>query len=662
MQRYACFLAYSILIFSLVLGPSLYPSSRAWCEEKLVSIDFNNVDIRVVAKYVSELTQENFIVAEEVQGTVTIISPRKVSVDDVYRIFQSVLDVNGFTTIRTDTVIKIVAKAGIAKRAVGVGKEPTPLPRGDEYVTRLIPLAYVDAEVVQDVLAPLVSDESHLATYLPTNMLIVTDVASNIDRLMQMIKEVDVEAAEKQVAVIPLEHIAAGEMAEIISSALEMRGEVSPPVVRRRQAAQAAARQAPTREPTKAGDREIKLIPYGRTNSLIVVAPPRDLATVRSLAERLDVPATQPTSRINVYYLEYADAEKMAEVLTNLVSKRTEVAEAVEKPAEAEELELRGEIHIEADPSTNSLVILAAPRDYEALRGVIEKLDVRREQVYVEALIAEISYQRLRELGTQLFGSIEVGDIDVVGSNTFGDFLNLLSEPFPMTGGLVTSLFNARETVTLPDGRVVPTQAALFRALSSNSNVNVLSAPHLLTSDNEEAEIVVAENVPFIIGTERPAAGGVVTSVSREDVGITLRLTPQLTAGDYMNLEIFEEIADVIPSEVGQDPNVVGPTTARKAARSNVTVKDGQTIVIGGLLEDSATVTEARTPCLGSVPLAGYLFRSETGRVEKTNLVIFITPHIMRTEADLERIRQETDETRQELMDQLEPGDQEGPS
>jgi general secretion pathway protein D len=238
--------------------------------------------------------------------------------------------------------------------------------------------------------------------------------------------------------------------------------------------------------------------------------------------------------------------------------------------------------------------------------------------------------------------------------NTFEDFLSLWAGPFQGTGGLVTSLFNASETVTLPNGVEVPTQAAIFTALTQSSNVNVLSAPHVLTSDNEEAEIVVGENVPFVTSSEQVSAtGGVLTNVVREHVGITLRIRPQITTSDYINLEIYEEISALIPSPVGQDPDIVGPTTSE----SNVTVRDGQTIVIGGLLEDRATASQTRTPCLGSVPLAGYLFRTESESIDKTNLVIFITPHIMRTEADLERVRQETEEGRQEFLDRLESGD-----
>lgn len=302
--------------------------------------------------------------------------------------------------------------------------------------------------------------------------------------------------------------------------------------------------------------------------------------------------------------------------------------------------ELEGGIRIAADPSTNSLLIFASNRDFQILKEVIEKLDIPRRQVFVEALIIEISLAKTRELGFEFRTplNLESSDTQAIGGTGFGGIQAAQQNPLGFSGLAIGAMDG---TITW-NGQTFPNLFALFRALQSDKDVNVLSTPTILTMDNEEAEIVVADNIPFITGQIfTPGLQGPTTTIERKDVGIRLKLTPQISEGEYVKLYIYQEVSNVTESPEGLSAANVGVSTSKRSATTTVVVKDNQTVIIGGLIKDYSQIAEQKVPLLGDIPILGYLFKSHKKRAEKTNLIIFITPHIARDARDLSGISKE---------------------
>jgi len=380
--------------------------------------------------------------------------------------------------------------------------------------------------------------------------------------------------------------------------------------------------------------RPVKIIPDERTNSLVVVASGDDTRQVEEIVARLDVPPPIGKGRINVVYLKNADAEELAKTLQEI----TAAGKKVEVPGK-KGVELAGDVIITPDKATNSLVITASPQDFEVLRGVIEQLDIRRPQVFVEGLIMEVMMNTLRELGVEfrsvpedLAKDTSEADTEVFGGTTF---IGPLTDPFSLQG---LALGAADGTITF-GGVTFLNVGALIRALQTDTSTNILSTPHLLTTDNEEAEIIVAENVPFRVRTTATASGFPVEEIERKDVGLTLRITPQISEGDFLRLNLYEEISQVQPA--GTVQGATDLTTLKRSARTTVVVQDHQTVVIGGLIADNVTEAVSKVPWLGDIPLLGHLFRSTSKTNAKTNLLIIITPHIVRTSKDLEGVYKE---------------------
>jgi len=718
-------------------------------DDRLITMDFQDVDLQVLVKFISEITGRNFIVDEKVRGKVTIISPGKISVDEAYLVFQSVLQVKGFTTVPAGAVIKIVTtKEAKTNTLDTVFADVTPSPV-DEYITRLMPLKYVDSNNMVAILQPLVSPDGLLAAYPLTNTLIVIDTAAQTDRLARILSQLDVEGFEQRIEVVRLNYAFAGEIAALLQQVLADEGGggatggvatqpgAAPDArVRRGGAARPAGQPG---LPGAAGaitggttpERAFKIIPDERTNSLILLAGPPEMRRIKDLIARLDTPLPLGTGRIHVYYLKYANALEMVAVLSTLVGggggglggfggvtggiggvrgglggrggsrsgiggrggfggggslsggggfddsfgggafgqtgfgggrggSRTGsgfggVGGGLTRGGgfgggigggQAEEFE--GNVRLTADPSTNALIINASPRDFETLKDVIEKLDVRRRQVYIEAIIAEISLEKTRELGIELQGAVPLGDAGVgIGRTNFtGDVTTLFTNPTSLQGIILAAVSN--QTITV-NGITVPAQAALLRALERDSDTNILSAPALLTTDNQEAEVVAGQNVPFIASrsTSEVNLANTFATIERRDVGITLRIVPQISEGGTVRMDIFEEVSDVI----SVDPQL-GPTTTIRSATTTVVAKDRQTVVIGGLIFDSATKNQNKVPFIGDIPFIGNFFRFDRVMNRKSNLLIFLTPHILRNERDQAKLSAQ--ERQQKVFDPLE--------
>ncbi|MDT8316693.1 MAG: type II secretion system secretin GspD [bacterium] len=599
-------------------------------EKKLISMDFDNADIKVVIKFISELTGKNIIVDSNVKGNVTVISPRKITIEEAYRVFESILQVNDFASVKSGGIIKIVPKPDASKSlsSASVGTDSKKVPRGDSTVTQIIPLDYASSTQVKAALAPLVSKNGVIIDYAGTNTIIITDIASNLRRLMDIIKEIDLADIREQIEVVRLIYADADELSKQLSTIFPLGGTT-------------AARGKRGGTTTSA----LKLISYSRTNSIIVVASDDAMARVKNLIAILDVETEIEEGAIHVYYLQNGLAEDMAKVLSNMTKSQGR-RQAGAKGADAE-MPISGNLGITPDKATNSLVITASPRDFKVIKGVIEQLDIRRRQVYVEATIMEISLDRQRELGVEFRGTADptVGtDIEVIGGTTFGGIESVSQNPLGLSGaGLIVGAVDG----TIAFGKETYLNiGALVKALETESGVNVLSTPHLLTTNNEEAEIIVGENVPFVTGSSQSTGGNTITTIERKDIGIKLKITPQINESDFVRLKIYQEISNVKETPLEGASDLI---TSKRSASTTIVAKDGQTAAIGGLISDTEFDSASKVPCLGDIPILGILFRSTTKKKEKKNLLIFLTPRIIRDGEELEVITQE----RRKEMDKL---------
>ena len=622
-----------------------------------VQLNFRDVDLQVVIRLMSELTGKNFLLDGNVRGRISLVAPEPMSIDDAYEVFLSILEIQGFTVVPQGAVIKIIPSADVKDNPIPTatdGKGSLSSAAGDAFVTQIIPLAFANANQIRGLLSPLVSQAGSLLSYEPTNTLIVTETASNVARLKTIIEVLDVKAPTKLFRVLPLQHADAGELAaslQVVLSGLSRSrtaADAQQPTdqaERRRRRRQRSARTIPD-----AGDGPV-VIADPRTNSLVLIATPDDLEAAENITAQLDVPTPSGRGRIHVYYLSHADAEELAQVLTVQAPGIAKIRQEAQADGKSGDEQSGGrsttgrtptEITVTADKATNSLVITAGPEAYAILEDVIEKLDIRRSQVLVEGLIAEVTLDTARDLGvewrvidqpdgTQVFTGSQ-GTAGADGTGVLADPTALLSTPGFLVGAL-------RDTIRLDMGggeQQLLNIPVLLRAFQSNTNVEVLATPNLLTTDNEEAEIIVGEQRPFLTSVNRIPDAGVINvsnTFDFRDTGITLRITPQISKGHTVRTELFLEITRFVSeAEVG------AVTTTKRSTSTTVIVDDGQTIVLGGLIQDTSNDAETGVPFLSGLPLLGGLFRQSGVRSNKTNLLIFLTPHIIRTRDDADRV------------------------
>jgi len=633
-----------LLVILLWLVPA---GLLAQSQEEKLSLDFKDIELPALIQTISELTGKNFVYDETVKGSVTISSPVELTRKEAYNLFLTVLNVKGYTVVPSGKINKIIParEAKESNLPVAGGRISN-----EQYVTRLIPLQNADANLLANtVLLPLLPKTSYLSAFPSANTLVISDSAANIDRLAAIVKELDVASAPDRIEILSLKFADAEEVAKVCTQVLTQGAATSP---------RARGRTA---QATGTGTDSSKVIAYQRTNSLVVMATNEDIAIIRSLVQSLDQKPTQQRSNINVYYLENADATILAQTLNDILNKvqtSTATAATTRNQAQTTEAATAGPVSIIADKPTNSLIINATPADYDVIRSIIAQLDIKRKQVYVEALILELSMDATKELGASLQGAVEVGNDSLIfgtsnlntGPATLSDLNTDSGVPTLLSktidGILLGGLFNPI-SVTGPNGDIitVPALSALIDLSKTNSDVNILSAPRLLTSDNEEAEIIVGSNVPII--TSRLTDTGASTSslaqsvsVERKDVALTLRFTPQITEGEQVRLQVNQEITDLATTSVG-DVNQVGPTLTKRSVRNTVLAQNGRTVVLGGLIGTNVQKTTSKTPLLGDLPLLGWLFKRENVTKKKTNLLVFITPKIIRDAEDLDRVTNE---------------------
>jgi len=573
-------------------------SDQAKNSEQFVSIDFNNVDINVFIKFMSELTGTNFVVDQRVKGKVTIISPSKISLNEAYKVFESVLEVHGYTTVKSGEVVKIIPSPDARSKNIETKlKEESAAPE-DKIVTQLIPLKYADPVDIKRLFTPMVSKSSVILAYEPTNTLIITDVYSNIRRLLKILKEIDITGIGQQISVIPIEYAEATKLVNLLTTVFK-----------------------PTRVKGKADSQKaITMVADERTNTIVMLASEVDSLRIKRLIAMIDKETPRGKGGIHVYYCKHATAEELAKVLQDVPTQQAGASKGKQPPA------VSGKVRISADKATNSLIIMADKEDYIVLEHVIQKLDIPRSMVYIESLIMEVDMSTSFNIGIDwsAFGKTSLDGKDTVIGGGFRQ--GFVSPAELLQGGLTVGLLT--EPINIA-GIDVSNISAIINAVKTDDDFRILSTPQILTTDNEEARITVGENRPYQTRSTTDVSGGTFESFEYRDVGKILKITPHVTEDRLVRMQINLEVT-AIDQKATLTTSSTLPVTLKRTVDTTVIVKDQQTVVIGGLIDDSTTQSENKVPVLGDVPLLGWLFKKRGDETVKTNLYVFLTPRVIK--------------------------------
>lgn len=617
-KRISARLHASILSVVLISGAVTWsaPGQAARSEDDKIVLNFVNADIPSVIKAVGELTGRNFVIDPRVKGTIIITSAKPVPLNLVYPILLSALRMQGYAAIEGPGATKIVPETE-AKHSLKVTRGKQINESGDRIVTQVYPLQHESAAQLLPVLKPLVGPNNMISVLPSSNALIITDYADNLHRLNAIIEAVDQPVSSDAVQ-ISLKHVSAIDLGQTLSRLI-------------------TESNAATTDPQS----RIVIVPDVRTNSLLVRSGnPSRIQMLRELAEKLDSPGAQGGG-IHVVYLRNADAKKLAETLRGILAGSPLVAPTAQPAQNAAQVAISGGgdgSMVIADQATNSLVINAPDHTYNMLRAVIDKLDARRAQVYVEALVVEVTAEKAAEFGIQWqdLGNINDSGTNFIGGTNFGakgsgtNIIDVAVNPTNAGRGLNVGVVSG--TVTIPGIGTITNLGMLARALETDADANILSTPNLLTLDNEEAKIVIGQNVPFVTG-QYAQTGSATTAtpfqtIERRDVGLTLKVKPQVSEGGTVRMQIYQEMSSLRPtSTTTQTADVI---TDKRSIESVVLVEDGRIIALGGLIEDTWQDSIDKVPLLGDMPLFGHLFRSESRTRKKTNLMVFLRPHVLR--------------------------------
>jgi general secretion pathway protein D len=601
------------------------PPAREPVEEKYVTLDFDNVNIEVFVKFISELTGKNFIIDEKVKGKVTIFSPKKIPLRDVYKVFLSVLEINGYATVPVGNMVKIVPSVQAREKSVETRFAREARDSDDRMVTQIIVLERANPDEVKRVLDPIVSKTSSVLSYAPAGMLIITDYLSNVRRLLGIVKALDVEGAGDQITYLPLQNASASEVAKSLSTVFQQR--------------------RPNLTP-------LRVVADPRTNSIIIFGSVADTENVRKLVGMMDADVPRGESNIQVYRLQNSIAEDLAKVLNSIIQETAAASSAAGTTHAAPGAPVQRaaapvvsrNVQIVPDKATNTLVIMAEREDYKILESIIKQLDVPRAMVYIEALIMEVNATKDFKLGVEWSGVKDTGHITGLDGSKSAGFV---SSGTGVLSSLTSTATAAGTLLGLPPGFsmgivgagikigdvIFPSIGAMVQAYKTDADVSILSTPQLLTLDNEEAEINVGSNVPYITRQDSTTTSAQYpvnyNTYEYKDVGVILNITPHINEEDFVRLKISQEV-----TKVTSGAEKATPTTLKRTAKTTVVVKDGETIVIGGLVGDSTDDGTNKVPFLGEIPILGWLFKAQTVKREKTNLYVFLTPHIVRTQKE----------------------------
>ncbi|WP_020648422.1 type II secretion system secretin GspD [Solimonas variicoloris] len=610
-----------------------------------ITLNLKDADINTLIATVSDVTGKNFIVDSRVRGKVTVISASPMNSDSLYETFLAVLQVNGFAAIPSGGAIKIVPDANVKWEGGAYTSDGTRLAR-DEVVTHVFQLQNVSASQLVPILRPLMPQWAHLAAYQPNNTLIVADRAANVARIGNLIRQMD-QAGDRDIENIKLQFASAADVVRTLTTMTQQDKQADP------------------------ASKPATIIADERSNSILIGGDKADRARLIAIVRQLDVELPEGGST-QVVYLRYASAENLAPILEGYAQQvkqqqqRSAGATATAAPAATSSASGggNGDARVLADKDTNALIITAPPKAMRQIRDVIAQLDIRRAQVLVEGIVAEVSANKQKEIGVDwvAYDPNHVAAAGILNSST-QSALSRLSSVTTSTSTSTASYAAAAASLIGSGGTMVVgattgsggIYGALIRALKSDGDTNVLSTPSLVTLDNEEAKFSVGQEVPFLSGsyanTGTSSVSGAVNpfqTIDRKDVGLTLSVTPQISEGDTVKLKINLEISGIASGAAGSS-NLI---TNKRTLSNVVSVEDGQILVIGGLIDDQIQASKSSVPLLGDIPLLGGLFRSNSIKKSKQNLMLFIRPSILRQDTQIEYYsRKKYDNVRQSLID-----------
>ena len=593
---------------ALLAATLLSLAAIAWSQQPAATLNWKDADIRQVVEAVSAVTGKNFILDPRVTGRVTLLSPTPLGPDALYAAFLSILQVHGYVAIETGDLIKIIPDATARQFATPLGTDAAAGP--DDLATQVIQLRNVGATQLVPILRPLLPQYGHLVAHAGSNMLIISDRAANVTRMIAIIRRID-QASDEDIEVVRLQHASASEIVRIMTALTQTQRSDGVPVT-------------------------TSLVADARTNSVLIGGDRNERLRLRTLIAHLDTPLDEGGDT-QVRYLRYADAEELATKLQQHFSEQAAQGGAVGQAGAGTAAAAFGDVAVWADTQTNAIVVSAPPKVMRSLMQIVDKLDIRRAQVLVEAIIVEVIVDQKNELGVSV--AVEAsGDNAPIGVTNFPDFLAGVVQLGSAAGGGATDPSGLiGEGGTIGVGRITDNGvsfAAILRAAEGAADTNLISTPSVVTTDNEEATLNVGQEVPFVTGsfTNTGGAGGAVNpfqTIQRQQIGVKLSITPQINEGDSMVLQISQEISSIAQSAGG----AVDLITNQRIVETTVIVDDGEILVLGGLLEDVLRESDQRVPVLGNIPVLGALFRSRKTEKIKTNLMIFIRPTILRDSA-----------------------------
>ena len=597
-----------VVVMLVVCLPAIASAQDAW------KINLKNADIREFITQVSAITGKSFIIDPRVKGNVTIISNTAMGKKAVYQLFLNVLRVYGYASVPTNDGVERIVQEVLAKQS-GNPLDFSKSAEGEEIITRVLPVKNADPSELVKTLRPLIPQYAHIAPINQPNAIIISDHADNIQRIEGIIHRIDV-ADTSTIQVIKLQNAGVEDMVTMLQH-------LAPD-----QIGQSAK-----------GPNKISVVASERTNSMVIKGDPESIQKVIALVKQLDVPANSEGS-IQVVRLVHSDAKNMAELLKNIVSQKATTSGKGGADGAI------GPVSIQPDETQNALVIRADRTTMDSLKEIIKKLDVARFQVLIEAAIVEVTTNFTRELGSELAIGSQSGSTVPLGITSPSGTLASILESLAL--GTTPTNLNLGTSPLVAGGKVNPNGtsfAVILRALASNSDVNLLSTPSITTMDNQEAKIVVGQNVPFRTGSTTTGSNGTVnpfTTIQRQDVGLTLKVTPHVHDGDSVRLEIHQEVSSVDQASlksIGANGSADLITNTR-SIDTTVLARDKQVIILGGLIRDESQKNNSRVPILGSIPILGHLFKSTSRVDDKLDLLVFLRPTVLSTE---EKVKAETE-------------------
>lgn len=628
-----------------------------------ITLDFRDAELSDVVKLMSAQTGRNFIIADSLRAgkKITIISPNPVSQAEAYQAFLSALHMNGLTVVQNGKFYKIIELNAAAKEPLTPRFTDSGIPTNDALVTQVVTLEYIDVGQLKPVLDQLKTANGQIIDYAASNTLIITDTGNSVNRMLSLIKRMDNGSNDgEKLWVYQVQYASVSDMEKLLTQVFQIQ--------------KSGRNNNNNNKSNDVGGEEIRvsqIVADERTNRLVIVANERSYEKMKRLILKLDIEIPD-SGKINVIHLQNSEAKEIYTALNSLISDMSQGSNSRNSqngPPQAQRTLAGENISVVANEATNDLIVVASPRDFLAIKNVIKELDKPRRQVFVEAAILEVSLERTRDLGIAMHGGnvfdTSAGDGYFAGRTELNSLGSLSPAAMFLGSGSNPGFLMALAGPALEiSGISIPSIGAVLTALQTNTDVNVLSTPTLLTLDNEEAEISVGERIPYItstgsnyssllnsLGDSSSALGSLLgtygnTSIERVDVALTLKIKPQINEGGTVRLDIEEEIEEVKPG--GSD--LGGPSTRRRSLKTVVVVPDQQTVVLGGLVRDSESQSISKVPLLGDIPVLGYLFRSTETTIQKQNLLLMLTPYIIESNIDLEKISKRKQEEHDEFV------------